>query len=79
MGLVKRIAAHGKALRSVIALLLISLTAASCCRPDSGPLLPNNDTFMLSYIDRQGRIRVRWSQDGWRRVGVRRAVPIGLP
>lgn len=34
----------------------------------NGPLLSigPNDTFMFSYIDRQERIRVRWSQDGWR-------------
>lgn len=65
MTLIDWISSHKRILRVFLVFCLISLTAQSC-PPTPAPVIGPNDTFMFSYIDRQGRVRVRWSQDGWR-------------
>ena len=48
---------------------IFSIVASNGPSPGPSPTTPviaAIDTYMFSYIDRQGRVRVRWSQDGWR-------------
>lgn len=51
--------------RILFVLCLLPLIGISC-PPRDGPVIGPNDTFMFTYIDRDGQIRTRWSQDGWR-------------
>jgi len=65
MTLIDRIANHKKTFRLLVACSFVSLTAVSC-PPKPDPIFGPNDTYMFTYIDREERVRVRWSQDGWR-------------
>ncbi len=65
MKILDQISSFRRSLRIILACSFVALTAVTC-PPTTGPIIGPNDTYMFSYIDSGGIIRVRWSQDGWR-------------